>query len=93
MLRSWVIGIAVAAIVCGVVAFIAGAPPALIAIFWGAVILLSVVYERVRYKPVETISPGAGWTKTAERFIDDETGEAITVWLEPGTGERKYVRG
>jgi hypothetical protein len=93
MLRSWVIGIAVAAIVCGVVAFIAGAPPALIAIFWGAVIFFSLVYERVRYKPIETALPGPGWTQTTERFIDDDTGETVTVWQQSGTGERKYVRG
>jgi hypothetical protein len=42
---------------------------------------------------VEHDAPGAGWTKTAERFIDDETGESVTVWLEPKTGERRYVRG
>jgi hypothetical protein len=62
-------------------------------VFWGAVIVLSIVYERFRYKPVETATPGPGWTKTPERFIDDETGQPVTVWLEPQTGERKYVRG
>lgn len=93
MLRSWAIAVALAAIVCGAVAFAAGAPPAFIPVFWGALIFLSLVYERVRYKPVEAAAPGPGWTRTAERFVDNETGETVTVWMEPATGERKYVRG
>ncbi len=93
MLRSWTIGIAAVVFVCGVSALLAGIPPGWVFACWGAVIVLSIVYERVRYKPIEAGTPGPGWTKTAERFIDDETGEPVTVWLEPGTGERKYVRG
>jgi hypothetical protein len=41
---------------------------------------------------VETAAPGPGWTRTQERFIDDETGEPVTVWID-ATGDRKYVRG
>jgi hypothetical protein len=93
MLRSSVLLIAGVALVCGVTLLFAGIPPALVAVFWGAVIVVSIVYERFRYKPVETGAPGPGWTKTPERFIDDETGEPVTVWLQPETGERKYVRG
>ena len=93
MLRNWVIAIAFLALACGAIAFLAGTPPAFILIFWGGLIFFSLVYERVRYKPLDAATPGAGWTQTAERFIDDETGETVTVWLEPGTGERKYVRG
>lgn len=93
MLRSWTINIAALAFLCGVAALFAHIPPGFVFVFWGAVIVLSIVYERFRYKPVERDAPGAGWTKTAERFIDDETGEPVTVWLEPKTGERRYVRG
>jgi hypothetical protein len=93
MLRNWLIAIAFVALACGVIAFLAGTPPAFILVFWGALIFFSLVYERVRYKPLETAAPGPGWTQTTERFIDDETGEPVTVWLESGTGERKYVRG
>lgn len=93
MLRNWVIAIAFVAFACGVIAFLSGTPPAFILVFWGALIFFSLVYERVRYKPVESAAPGPDWTQTPERFVDDETGETVTVWLEPGTGERKYVRG
>ena len=93
MLRSSLIGVGVVALICGVVALLARISPAFIFLFWGAVIVLSIVYERFRYKPVENATPGPGWTKTEERFIDDETGEAVTVWLQRETGERRYVRG
>jgi hypothetical protein len=93
MLRNSVLLIGAVALVCGVVAMFAGCPPGWVFAFWGALIVLSIVYEQFRYKPVERDAPGAGWTKTAERFIDDETGEPVTVWLEPATGERRYVRG
>jgi membrane protein implicated in regulation of membrane protease activity len=93
MLRSSVLLLGAAAIVCGVVAMFAGCPPGWVFAFWGALVVLSLVYEKVRYKPLESAAPGPGWTKTAERFIDDETGEPVTVWLQPQTGERKYVRG
>jgi hypothetical protein len=93
MLRSSVIAVGVAAMVCGLIALLAGIPPGLVFAFWGAVLVLSIVYEQFRYKPVETGAPGPGWTKTTERFIDDDTGEPVTVWLQANTGERRYVRG
>ncbi len=93
MLRNSVIAVGVAAMVCGLVALLVGIPPGFVFAFWGAVLVLSIVYEQFRYKPVETGAPGPGWTKTTERFIDDETGEPVTVWLQANTGERRYVRG
>jgi hypothetical protein len=93
MLRSVLIVIGALALAGGVVALFAGVEPAWVCVFWGAVVVLSIVFERVRYKPIERSAPGPGWTKTPERFIDEQTGEAVTVWLDPASGERKYVRG
>lgn len=93
MLRSWVIVVGAIAFTCGVIALLTGIRPGLVLAFWGAIAVLSIVYERFRYKPLEAAAPGPGWMKTAERFIDEETGEQITVWLDPSSGERKYVRG
>lgn len=93
MLRSTVLIAAAIALACGVAAMFAHTPPGWVFALWGALIVLSLVYEKVRYKPLETGAPGPGWTKTGERFIDDTTGEPVTVWQEPATGERKYVRG
>ena len=55
MMRSSVLLIAGVALVCGVTLLFAGIPPALVAVFWGAVIVLSIVYERFRYKPVSVL--------------------------------------
>ena len=94
MLRSLVIVIGALCFIGGLIALLLGlCPPAFVFVFWGAILLLGTVYERVRYKPIERATPGAGWTRTDERFIDDETGEPVTVWLDPASGERKYVKG
>jgi hypothetical protein len=92
MLRSSVIAVGVLCFLGGLVAMLTGfCPPAYVAIFWGVLILLGTVWEKVIYKPLETRTPGAGWSPTPERFIDDETGTPVTVWID-GAGERKYVK-
>ena len=30
------------------------------------------------------------WERTRERFVDDETGKLLEVWVDPLTGERRY---
>ena len=78
----------------GAIAFIGGllalathaCPPGFVFMVWGAIIVLGIVCERFRYKPLESATPGPGWTRTDERFIDDETGEPVTVWLDPKSG-------
>jgi hypothetical protein len=49
--------------------------------------------ERVVYKPLLRGSPGPGWVKTAERFIDPDTGQAVDVFYNPATGERVRLAG
>jgi len=94
MLRSLVIAVGALCFAGGLVALLAGVcPPSFVFLFWGALLLIGTIYERVRYKPIETAAPGAGWTRTSERFIDDQTGDPVTVWLDPASGERKYVKG
>ncbi len=57
----------------------------------GGAITAGTLLERVIYKPLLREKPGAGWTKTAERFIDPDTGKAVDVFYNPSTGERQYV--
>jgi hypothetical protein len=93
MLRSWLIGIGIAAIACGIALIVTtGIPPSIVFICWGAMLVLGIMFERFRYKPVEVGAPGAGWERTTERFIDDETGKPVTVYIQPQSGERKYVQ-
>jgi hypothetical protein len=92
-LRSFVIGVGVVCFAIGVVVLSAGgAPPSVVFMIWGAVLVGAVVFERVRYKPVEDKSPGPGWTRTTERFVDEETGKIVTVYVQPESGERAYVQ-
>jgi hypothetical protein len=94
MLRSFVIGLGILTLACGLAAiFVGGYPPGSVFLIWGVLIVCGVVFERVRYKPLEAAAPPGNWVRTTERFIDDETGAPVTVWLDPETGERKYVKG
>lgn len=91
-MHSLTIAIGVVAFVCGLAALaLTNFPPAFMFLFWGAIIIAGTVFERFRYKSLETKAPAGNWQRTTERFIDDETGVPVTVWLDPVTGERKYV--
>src|ERR1051326_6322279 len=93
MLRSSVILIGAIAFACGIAALFAHIPPGWVFPCGGAGVVLSSLYERVTYKPIEACAPGPGWTKTDERFIDDATGEAVTVWLQPPPRAGKNIPG
>ena len=93
MLRKAVLAIGAGILVCGLIAIFVGAYPAAFACaIWGALIVVGIVFEKVRYKPLEQIAPTGQWVRTAERFIDDETGKPVTVYVDPKSGERKYVQ-
>lgn len=57
----------------------------------GAGILVSLGFER-RYgrQGKQKSVPHSDWRLTDERFIDDETGQPVEVWIDPLTGERRY---
>ena len=57
----------------------------------GSALTLGLVFERWRYKPVQTPSSAKG-SPTGERFIDPETGVLMEVYYDAATGERTYVR-
>lgn len=59
----------------------------------GLVLLFGLVVERWRYKRVTTRRPEPDWVSTNERFVDPESGETVTVFYQPSTGERRYVAG
>ena len=90
MLRSAIIVIGGLCLVGGGIAVLAGVMPGIIALAWGIVLLLGTLYERVRYKTLLRESPG-GAVRTTERFVDDDTGRTVTVYIDPASGERSYV--
>ena len=58
---------------------------------WAAILLVGLLIERWRYKPLAGRPPGPDWQRTDERFVDPETGKLVTVYFHPSTGERRYV--
>jgi hypothetical protein len=91
-LRGIVLAIGAAALAGGLAALLLGAcPPALVFAGWGLVILVGTLAERICYKRLLR-APGAGWRRTPERFIDPQSGQTVTVYDDPATGERQYVQ-
>lgn len=91
-LRSVLIAIGGLAFIAGFGALYYGAlSPALVFAFWGVLLIAGTVYERGSYKGTETSPPGREFERTRERFIDDQTGQPITVYINRATGERRYV--
>ena len=92
MLRSIVIAVGVLCIAGGAFALAAGVWPGAIGpTIFGVLLLLGTVWERLYYKPLGRNRPGPGWVATDERFIDEDSGRAVRVWVEPASGERRYV--
>jgi hypothetical protein len=58
---------------------------------WALVLIVGLMIERWRYKPLAERSPGPDWTATDERFVDPETGKLVTVYYHAASGERRYV--
>jgi len=85
-----VVAVGAVCLVAGAIMWFLAVPTALILLFWAVALIAGTLYERVIYKPLESRA-GAGWTATSERFIDDATGKTVTVYVQDGTGERKYV--
>ena len=83
---SYVIGILLG--VCGVALWLSGGGPFLLII--AAVVVaaaaLEPIYGRLVGRPLS-----GNWRATSEKFVDPETGELVTVWIDPTTGERRYV--
>jgi hypothetical protein len=71
----------------------------------GVVMVAAVVLERSRYRSLHAerrgdgVGPGGGepaaperrFQPTSERFMDPTTHVPMRVWVDPATGERRYV--
>lgn len=89
MLRTSLLVVALAVCVIGLGARLAGHHEAMPAFIWGGLIAVAVWLERWRYRTHEAADSG-DWQKTDERFIDPESGQAVQVFYNPRTGERRY---
>ena len=71
----------------------------------GLLMIAAVVLERTRYRSLhaeqsgDAHGPGGGETQrpeprfrpTEEQFLDPTTGVPLQVWVDPATGDRRYV--
>jgi hypothetical protein len=71
----------------------------------GAILVAGVLLERTRYRSLhaelsgdghgpgggERARPDSRFRPTEERFVDPTTGVPMRVWVDPSTGERRYV--
>ncbi len=71
----------------------------------GVILIIAALFERLRYRSLVADGPGddhgpggseleppeARFQPTDERFVDPTTGVQMRVFLDPRTGERRYV--
>ena len=95
MLRAGVLVVGGVMLAAAAFAALAGCRPAatIPLAIWGVIFAGGVLIERWRYQRLSDDRPGSGWQTTPERFIDPETGRLVIVFLNPATGERRYVAG
>ena len=92
MLRRAILIVGILMLFCGAAALGLDVPGlSLWLLIVGGMITIGTVLERVIYKPLLRERPGAGWVRTAERFIDPDTGQPVDVFYNPTSGERQYV--
>lgn len=92
MLRRVVLLVGLLMLLCGAATLGLGVPGLpLWLLVVGGLITIGTLLEKVIYKPLLRERPGAGWVKTAERFIDPDTGHPVDVFYNPASGERQYV--
>jgi len=93
MLRKVLLAIGIAALCLTPVAALSGVRGMFVV--WcgmlGVMLTAGILFERGRYKPNEPRPPGPGWVATGERFRDPQSGDDVTVFYLPATGERRYV--
>ena len=57
----------------------------------GALLFIGIAFERRYGRPGQQPNDASiDWHRTGERFIDEESGEPVEVWMDPFTGERRY---
>lgn len=60
-------------------------------LFLGVLLVIGIAFEARYGRPGQQPSAASiDWQPTGEKFIDDETGEPIEVWIDKLTGERRY---
>ena len=64
--------------------------PKVFPIVFSLLVIGTVLLEKRYLRSHKTSAMPDEWTRTREKFFDDETGELLEVWIDPLTGERRY---
>lgn len=86
--RKWALAAGVLILLGGFAVVATGGGPVLLIV--GAVVLVTAALEPVYGRAAGRPRDG-DWRPTDEKFIDPETGQLVTVWFDPSSGERRYV--
>jgi hypothetical protein len=86
--RGWALAAGATIVLGGLAVWTAGGGP-WVALF-GALMMLTAALEPI-YGRANGRPTGSAWQPTDERFVDPESGDLVTVWYDPATGERRYV--
>jgi hypothetical protein len=91
MLRALALLLGLAMIGSGIALIInAQRDPGIYLMLLGAGVLAGTLFERWRYRAVLPRA-APGWQRTSERFVDPDSGEEVTVFYDPASGQRHYV--
>ena len=93
-LRAGLIAVCVALLAIAILLFVAGQGEGgvIVLVFQAGFVLAAVLFERYRYNRPLPAPPGEGWEATGETFVDPASGETLSVYCNPSTGKRAYVR-
>ena len=86
--RRWALAVSVLVSICGLVVWRIGGGPVLLIV--GLVAIATTLAEPVYGRAIGR-TPAGNWRATDEKFVDPESGTLVTVWVDPATGERRYV--
>ena len=86
--RNWALAAGAIVAVCGLVLWVSGGP--VMVLVFGALMMVTAALEPI-YGEAKGKPAASGWQLTDEKFVDPETGKLVSVWFDPGTGERRYV--
>ena len=90
MLRLVCIVIAAALLLVTLTAALFGSPVVWPGIITPLVVLLGLLFERWRYKKLQSSAP-ANFEATGERFLDPDNGNIVEVYFDRQRGERRYI--
>lgn len=89
--RTIVLALAALCVFGGTLMLVDGNGGGIAALAIGLVLVVSVAFEGRYGRPGQEPTPASvDWRPTGEKFIDDETGQPLEVWMDPLTGERRY---